>query len=79
MNSSANLRRRRPDNSILNRVKPKAPSKHIVEDIYPVDVPNTEHFSPEIKHYINELEREYISRYNTLISNRVIYEELIEK
>jgi chaperonin GroEL (HSP60 family) len=42
-------------------------------------VPNLESLTPEIKQYINELEKEYIERYNILVGNRIIYEEILEK
>jgi hypothetical protein len=35
--------------------------------------------SPELRHYINELEREYIDRYNILLANRTLFAEVIER
>jgi hypothetical protein len=53
--------------------------KGSVEDIYPLDIPNLEKMSAELKQYLNELEREYIERYNILLGNRTIYSEMIER
>jgi len=47
--------------------------KTAVEDAFPFEVPNLDQLSPEIKQFVNELEREYIERYNVLINNRRIF------
>jgi hypothetical protein len=58
------------------QIKPKLQKimKSNIEDVYPMDIPNIELVSPEIKQYVNELEREYLERYNVLQNNRRKYE-----
>jgi hypothetical protein len=51
--------------------------KSTVEDIFPFEVPNLETLAPETKQYISELENQYIERYNIMINNRMIYEQII--
>lgn len=47
--------------------------KGLVEDIYPFDVPSPDRLTPEMRQYINELEKEYIDRYNILLANRAVF------
>jgi hypothetical protein len=47
--------------------------KGVVDDVYPFQIPAGERMSLEMRQYINELEREYIERYNILLNNRALY------
>jgi hypothetical protein len=49
------------------------PTKGVVDDVYPFQIPAGERMTLEMRHYINELEREYIERYNILHNNRTLY------
>jgi hypothetical protein len=49
------------------------PLKGVVDDVYPFQIPAGERMSLEMRQYINELEREYIERYNILLNNRALY------
>ena len=73
-------RKRRQEANITTRLKqPRGNVRPQIEDVLPFECPQLDSISPEIKHYINELEREFIERYNILISNRIIYGEITEK
>lgn len=78
MNGNGNNRKKKPEVP-PPRIKQTKTIKSLIEDIYPFEVPNLEMLSPEIKQYINELEKEYISRYNILVNNRTVFDAVIEK
>jgi NAD+--asparagine ADP-ribosyltransferase len=64
---------------VAPKVKQPKVVKSLIEDIYPFEVPNLDQLSPDIKQYINELEKEYIERYNILVNNRTHYDNFVQK
>jgi hypothetical protein len=79
MNGNGNNRKKKPEVPPPRINKQTKIIKSLIEDIYPFEVPNLEVLSPEIKQYICELEKEYISRYNILVNNRTVFDAVIEK
>ena len=59
--------------------QPRGNVKSTIEDIFPFDVPNLDTLAPQTKQYISELENQYIERYNIMINNRMIYDQIIER
>jgi len=78
INMSTLNKKKKVDTSVPRFIRqPRGNMKSSVEDIFPFEVPNIDTLAPEAKQYISELENQYIERYNIMINNRIIYEQII--
>jgi len=78
INMSTLNKKKKVDTSVPRFRQPtRGNMKSSVEDIFPFEVPNIDTLAPEAKQYISELENQYIERYNIMINNRIIYEQII--
>lgn len=77
INMSTLNKKKKLDTSVPRFRQPRGNMKSSVEDIFPFEVPNIDTLAPEAKQYISELENQYIERYNIMINNRIIYEQII--